>query len=53
MAALAYLVDYHLVPKRLTPGWEERVSDRSLAAIFGAMAVSLPIRRLLEELIER
>ncbi|HLT89932.1 MAG TPA: hypothetical protein VKZ85_03225 [Woeseiaceae bacterium] len=53
VAALAYLVDYHLVPKRLTPGWEERVSDRSLAAIFGAMAVSLPIRRLLEELIER
>ena len=31
VAALAYLVDYHLVPKRLTPGWEERVSGRSLA----------------------
>lgn len=49
VAALAYVVDYHLMPKRLTPGWEERVSDRSLAAIFVGMAVSLPIRRLLEQ----
>jgi hypothetical protein len=48
VGALAYLVDYHVVPKRLTPGWEERVSGRSLAMIFGAMALSLPIRRLLE-----
>ena len=47
VAALAYLVDYHLVPKRLTPGWEERVSGRSLAMIFGAMALSLPVRSLL------
>lgn len=47
VAALAYLVDYHLVPKRLTPGWEERVSGRSLAMIFGVMALSLPIRSLL------
>jgi hypothetical protein len=48
VAALAYLVDYHLVPKRLTPGWEERVSGRSLAVIFGAMALSLPVRSLLK-----
>jgi hypothetical protein len=48
VAALAYVVDYHLVPKRLTPGWEERVSSRSLAMIFGAMALSLPIRSMLE-----
>jgi len=48
VAALAYLVDYHLVPKRLTPGWEERVSGRSLAMIFGAMALSLPVRSILE-----
>lgn len=47
VAALAYLVDYHLVPKRLTPGWEERVSGRSLAMIFGAMALTLPLRGLL------
>ncbi|HEX2138626.1 MAG TPA: hypothetical protein VHG33_02830 [Woeseiaceae bacterium] len=46
VASLAYLVDYHLVPQRLTPGWEERVSGRSLAMIFGAMALSLPLRRI-------
>lgn len=48
VAALAYLVDYRLVPKRLTPGWEARVSGRSLAMIFAVMALSLPVRRLLD-----
>ncbi|HEX7038290.1 MAG TPA: hypothetical protein VF210_21170 [Pseudomonadales bacterium] len=47
VAALAYLVDYHLVPKRLTPGWEARVSGRSLAMIFASLAASLPIWSLL------
>jgi hypothetical protein len=42
-AALAYVVDYHVVPKRLTPGFEERLSGRSLFAIYGALAVSLAI----------
>ena len=50
VAATAYLVDYHLMPKRLTPGWEARVSGRSLAMIFGAMALSLPMRNLLKRL---
>ena len=48
VAGLAYLVDYHLVPKRLTPGWELRVSGRSLAMIFGALALSLPLRSIFE-----
>ena len=47
VAGLAYLLDYHLLPKRLTPGWEERVSGRSLAMIFGAMALTLPVWSLL------
>jgi hypothetical protein len=47
VAALAYVTDYQLMPKRLTPGWEERVSGRSLALIFAAMALSLPLRGLL------
>lgn len=50
VAALAYLVDYKLIPKRLTPGWEHRVSGRSLSMIFAAMALSLPVRRLIERL---
>ena len=53
VAAIAYLVDYHLVPKRLTPGWEERVSGRSLAMIFAAMALSLPMRSILKPLPQR
>jgi hypothetical protein len=51
VAALAYLVDYHLIPKRLTPGWEERVSGRSLGYIFGAMALSLPVRSVIKRLL--
>lgn len=47
VAGLAYLTDYHAVPKRLTPGWEERISERSLMAVYGALALSLPIRGLL------
>ena len=48
VAGLAYLLDYHLLPKRLTPGWEERVSGRSLAMIFGVMALTLPVWSLLK-----
>lgn len=51
VAALAYVTDYHLVPKRLTPGWEERVSGRSLAATYGALAASLPLRGLVRRLL--
>ena len=47
VAALAYVVDYHCVPKRLTPGWEDRVAGRSLAATYTALAASLPLRGLL------
>jgi hypothetical protein len=34
VAALAYVVDYHLVPKRLTPGFEHHLSGRSLLFIY-------------------
>jgi hypothetical protein len=47
VAGLAYLTDYHLVPKRLTPGYEKRVSGRSLALIFGALGLSLGAGALL------
>ena len=47
IAALAYLVDYHLVSKRLTPGWEHHLDGRSLAAVYTALALSLPLRGLL------
>ena len=47
IAALAYLVDYHLVSKRLTPGWEHHLDGRSLAAVYAALGLSLPLRGLL------
>ena len=47
VAAAAYVTDYHVVPKRLTPGWEYRISRRSLAMIYTVLALSLPLRGLL------
>ena len=47
VAALAYVTDYHLVPKRLTPGWEERMPRRSLSLVYAALAICLPLRGLL------
>ncbi|MGZ8242108.1 hypothetical protein [Methylomagnum sp.] len=48
VAGLAYLTDYHVVPERLTPGFEKRLSGRSMAAVFGALALSLPLRGLIK-----
>ncbi|HET7201747.1 MAG TPA: hypothetical protein VFI92_00115 [Steroidobacteraceae bacterium] len=48
VATAAYVTDYHLVPKRLTPGWESRISRRSLAAAYVVLALSLPLRGLLQ-----
>jgi hypothetical protein len=48
VAGLAYLVDYHLVPRRLTPGYELRLKGSQMAAIYAAIALSLPIRELIE-----
>lgn len=47
VAAAAYVTDYHIVPKRLTPGFEKRLSGRSLFGIYAAMALSLGAGALL------
>ncbi|MDR6955807.1 hypothetical protein J2X65_005190 [Ancylobacter sp. 3268] len=41
VSALAALVDYGVVPKRLTPGWEKVVAPRSIAIAYVVMAVAL------------
>ncbi|HEY8607013.1 MAG TPA: hypothetical protein VIM12_07885 [Noviherbaspirillum sp.] len=46
VTAGAYVTDYYLVPRRFTPGWEKRLSGRSLAVIYGAMALGLVARGL-------
>jgi hypothetical protein len=42
-AGLAYAVDYHLIPRRLTPGWERRLSRKSVALGFVALGVALTV----------
>lgn len=49
IATAAYFTDYHVVPKRLTPGWEYRLAPRSLAAAYAVLALSLPLRGLLQD----
>jgi hypothetical protein len=44
----AYLTDYYLVPKRFTPGWEKRLSGKSLATIYGMLALGLVASDLLD-----
>lgn len=43
ITALAAWVDFRLVPKRLTPGFEHRLSDRSLVLVYGAFAAGLAL----------
>jgi len=37
-AAVAYTVDYHAVPSRLTPGFEAHLSKRSMFYVYSALA---------------
>ena len=41
VSALAYVTDYHVVPRRLTPGFEKRLSGRSLLAVYTVLALGL------------
>ncbi|WP_225984974.1 hypothetical protein [Noviherbaspirillum aerium] len=48
VTAGAYVTDYYLVPKRLTPGYEKRVSGKSLSAIYGVLALGMAARALMQ-----
>lgn len=41
MSAIAAVVDYGVVPRRVTPGWELVLSKRSMVATYGATAIGL------------
>ena len=41
VAAAAYVTDYYVVPRRLTPGFEKRLSGRSIFWIYSALAAGL------------
>jgi hypothetical protein len=42
-AATAYVVDYHLTPRRLRPGFEKHVSPGGMVAVYAAFAAGLAI----------
>ncbi|SFN74488.1 hypothetical protein [Nitrosospira briensis] len=48
VAAAAYVIDYHVIPKRFTPGFEKRLSGKSMAVIFFTLAAGLASRDLVD-----
>ena len=42
-SALACFADYKLTPQRLQPGYEKRLSKKSLAGVYAAFAVGLAL----------
>jgi hypothetical protein len=46
-SAIACFIDYQLVPKRLTPGYEHRISDGAMVATYGALAAGFALGALL------
>lgn len=47
VSGVAYVVDYHVVPKRLTPGFEKRITPRAMAIVYGALAIGLAVGAVL------
>ncbi len=43
VSAVAAIVDYGLMPKRLTPGWEGPLPIRSVAGGFAGLALGLAL----------
>lgn len=53
VAGVAAAVDYGLVPRRLTPGWEHAVPARSVAGGFVALALGLAAGGMITEALRR
>lgn len=47
VSVMAYVVDFHVVPKRLTPGFEIVVSKRSLLIIYVGLALAFFVGAML------
>ena len=48
VATAAYIIDYHAIPKRFTPGFEKRLSGKSMAVIFATLAAGLAVSDLMD-----
>jgi hypothetical protein len=46
-SAVAFAVDYGVVPRRLTPGFEHRLSDSAMLATYASLAVGFALGALL------
>lgn len=47
IAIIAYITDYYLVPKSVTPGMERRLSNRSLFFIYTMLGLGLSLGSIL------
>jgi hypothetical protein len=41
VSAAAYITDYKIVPKRFTPGFEKRLSSKSMFCVYATLAAAL------------
>jgi hypothetical protein len=48
-AAVAYVVDFHVVPRRLSPGFDVALSRRGLFATYAAFAIGLAAMALVRD----
>lgn len=53
VAGLAYLVDYHVAPRRLRPGFKKHLGPRSIFAVYAAFAVGLAASAIGERLVRQ
>ena len=49
VSALAYITDYHVVPKRLAPGFEERLSGSGMLGMYATLGLALAFGSLSRE----
>lgn len=42
-SAAAYLIDYTITPKRLTPGYEHRLDGKGMLAVYAALAAGFAL----------
>lgn len=47
VGAVAYAVDYHMVPKRLTPGFELHLPRRAMWGVYAALGAGLALTAML------